>query len=296
MLTSPDTGARADTVRQLLAEATALLTRAGVGTPRLDAEVLLGAASDLNRTALYLRGNDPLPLRCRAAFQALVARRCTREPLQYIVGHEEFWSLDFIVTPDVLIPRPETELLVEEVLRVSNTGTTGTEALERRILDLGTGSGCIAVALARELPGARLWALDISPSALAVAGMNANRHGVAERIRFAASDLFASVAPTRFDVIVSNPPYVSSAELTDAQPELRWEPQCALDGGAGGLEVIGQVLPAARAHLVDGGWLVMEIGADQGPAAEALAHSDGFVSIAVRADHAGHPRVLTAQR
>jgi release factor glutamine methyltransferase len=294
---------RPDTADPLIAEAAAALHAAGVPTARLDAEVLLAAACGLERTALYARGREPVPLACRATFHSMVARRVGREPLQYIVGRQEFWSLDFAVTPDVLIPRPETELLVEAAValaaefrpewggraRVAGAG-------ELTICDLGTGSGCIAVALARELPHAQIVAADVSRSALAVAQANARRHGVDDRVRFVASDMFAGLGRRRFDAIVCNPPYVRSDELQRLQPELSWEPQRALDGGADGLDVIRRVLAAAPDHLVTRGWLLMEISAEQGTAVEALARAAGFSRAFTRCDYAGLPRLLVAQR
>ena len=164
------------------------------------------------------------------------------------------------------------------------------------VCDLGTGSGCIAVALAHELPAIEIWALDASRPALQVAAANAQRHGVADRIRCVESDLFASVAGQRFDAIISNPPYVSSVELEGLQPELAWEPRHALDGGPAGLDVIRRLVTAAPEFLVDGGWLIMEIGAEQPETARALAESAQFSEVSVRTDYAGLPRVLLARR
>jgi release factor glutamine methyltransferase len=339
---------------QLLADAAAGLVAAGVQTSRLDAEVLLAAACGIDRSALYARLRDAVPPQCRDDFRSMLARRIAREPLQYIVGRQEFWSLDFDVTPQVLIPRPETELLVElavaalcrsnvsfdgaqDVLRepqherfkkyfilddkqfsvrpeeppfsggVSKGSSGGNRhapqgegkgraARRLTLCDLGTGSGCIAVALARELPGAEICALDSSQSALTVAATNARRHGVAERIRFVESDLFAAVGGQRFDAIVANPPYVSASDLRCAQPELGWEPRQALDGGVTGLDVIQPLVSAAPDFLVEGGWLVMEIGADQALVVQALAEAAGFNAVSVRPDYAGLPRVLLARQ
>jgi len=328
---------------QLLADATRALTGAGIDTARLDAEVLLAAAWGVDRTGVYLRAREAVPAAVDAGFRASLARRCAREPLQYIVGRQEFWSMEFVVTPDVLIPRPETELLVELAsatvrdcslsLPPSKKGDRGgvvrtmhrqiprdlpfskggtrrrTEDLQglvregqdegfaTRLCDVGTGSGCVAVALARELPDAEIWALDISRSALVVAHANAHCHGVAGRVRCVESDLFAAVAEQRFDVIVSNPPYVSATELAGGQAEVQWEPRRALDGGGpAGLEVIERLLSAAPAHLIDGGWVLVEIGAGQGDAVVALARAAGLRDVVVRPDYAGLPRVVMARR
>ncbi len=344
-----ETAERVETFDQLISEATATLTVAGVRTPRLDAELLMAAACGLNRTALYAHVCEPAPQGCRETFRRLVLRRQRREPLQYIVGRQEFWSLDFAVTPAVLIPRPETELLVEMALDIwgcplppslstvsaagastssartvlgsfhskSQTHCTspltlssskgqlpvhrqfrqGQEAERKATLcDVGAGSGCIAVALARELPRAKVWALDVAVAALAVAEANARRYGVADRVHFLQSDLFASVAGMRFDAIVSNPPYLSAADFAHLQPEVAFEPRPALDGGATGLDCIRRLLAAAPQYLVEGGWLLMEIGAAQGPAVETCARAAGFGTVSIRLDYAGLPRVLLARR
>jgi release factor glutamine methyltransferase len=262
-----------------------------VESARLDAEVLLAAACGTDRSTLYARAGEPVPPACHDRLRAMLVRRLAREPLPYIVGRKEFWSLDFVVTPAVLIPRPETELLVE--LSIETTNRRGSPA---RLCDLGTGSGCIAVVLAREVPGAEVWAVDVSEAALAVAATNARQHGVAARIHFMASDLLGALARPRFDLIVSNPPYVATADLAHSQPELRWEPHAALDGGQAGLETIRRVLAAAPAHLAEGGWLMMEFGADQAAAVTGLARAAGLRDLSVRRDCAGRPRVLVARK
>ena len=296
METATDTATAAVTTGQLLTEATGVLTAAGVHTPRLDAEILLAAACGTDRGALYARLRDAPSLRCRDDFLSMLTRRVAREPVQYIVGRQEFWSLDFLVTPAVLIPRPETERLVELAVRLFSVEDKPERPPRPTLCDLGTGSGCIAVALARELPEAEIWALDVSSEALAVAATNARRHGVAERLRFVESDLFAAVGGQRFDAVISNPPYVSTSDLRNAQPELGWEPRAALDGGATGREVIRPLIDAAPEVLVKGGWLIMEIGANQAAAVAELAAAAGFGSVAVHADYAGLPRVLAARR
>ena len=280
------------TANQLLVEAAVSLQAAGVGTPRLDAEVLLAAAWRVDRAALYARRRDVVPAPVRDTFAMMCRQRITREPLQYIIGRQELWSLDFVVTPDVLIPRPETELLIQ----VSIDLLASSVARPPTICDVGTGSGCIAVALARELPDAHIWALDASSTALRVAKLNAERQGVAERVRFLESDLFASVHRKLFDLIVSNPPYVGSDEMVCLQPEARCEPAYALDGGIEGLDVIKRLVPAAHDRLVPGGWLVMEIGAGQGVAVEALGRTAQFETVALRTDYSRLPRALVARR
>ena len=307
-----------DTTSAMVEAGTAALAAAGIPTARLDAEVLLAHACGIDRAALYCRWRSTVPTACRSHFDVLIARRQRHEPQQYIVGHQEFWSLDLIVTPDVLIPRPETELLIELALTKlarkapapSRFSIPLGEATLKfplplgesqgdaslRLCDLGTGSGCIAVALARELPQIQVWALDISEAALDVAQLNAQRHSVADRIRFLASDGFSAASGLRFDAIFCNPPYVPSGELQRAQPELAWEPRHALDGGPNGLTVIQRIVAEAPRYLTERGWLLMEIGADQGPAVERLARSARFGSVSVRSDYAGLPRALVAQR
>jgi len=291
MQTQPATDAPASAA-QLIADAAATLAAAGIDTARLDAEVLLAVACDMDRTRLYARLHEPISHPWADAYASLLARRHAREPLAYIVGHQEFWSLDFSVTPDVLIPRPETELVVE----VAIDALRASRAARPTLCDLGTGSGCIAIAIAREMPSANLWGLDVSPAALAVARFNAARHRVESRIHFLESDAFSALPDRRYEVIVCNPPYVSSAELQRAQPELRWEPRSALDGGVTGLDVIRRVLPEAYDHLADAGALIMEIGADQAAAADSLARAACFSAVSVRNDYAGRPRVVVARR
>ena len=317
-----ESSAPSPAVAALLAEATAALGASGVPNSRLDAEVLLATACAVDRTQLYVRANQPVGAVTREAFRALVERRLQREPLQYIIGRQEFWSIDFMVTPAVLIPRPETELLVELAVALfpplkkgdrggfSLPSTDGPQSKsplaplfqrggsekEHRltICDLGTGSGCIAVALAHELPHADICAVEQSAAAVAVARDNARRQG-AEHVHFCRGDLFAPLAAARFDLIVCNPPYIATGVLADLQPELAWEPRAALDGGADGLAVIRRVVAAAPAHLESGGWLLMEIGADQGPAVLDLARAAQLHDVSVRDDYAGHPRVLLAR-
>ncbi len=292
-------GAPDRSAADLLADATRTLVAAGVAGARLDAEVLLAEACGTDRAGLFARLHQPVPADALRRFRAFARRRATREPLQYVIGRQEFWSRDFVVTRDVLIPRPETELLVELTLRMRAGGgtegaPTGRDPLRR--CDVGTGSGCLAVTLACELPDAEVWALDVSAAALQVAVLNARRLGVADRVRVVRSDLLDAVEGECFDLIVSNPPYVRSDEICTLQRELEWEPRGALDGGADGLDVIRRLLPEARAHLGPAGVLLMEIGAEQAPAVGKLARAAGFATVAIRLDEAGLPRVLVARR
>jgi release factor glutamine methyltransferase len=281
-----------ETVQPILANAAAQLTRAGCDTPVLDAEVLLAHALGQSRTWLYTYPHAGLSPEQSKYFADMLARRLQREPVAYITGHKEFFALDFEVNRHTLIPRPETELLVETALTLARPNPTLT------IVDVGAGSGCLAVTLAHHLSQARLLAVDISADALAVARRNAHRHGAANRISFFLGDLLAPVsAPV--DMIVSNPPYVSQAALTGpaAAPEVsRWEPRLALAAGRDGLAVIRRLLPQAAAGLKPGGALLVEIGFDQGPAVHAMAARHfPAAAISIQPDLAGLPRLLVVK-
>ena len=252
------------TLAQILTWAEFELAALHLQSPRLDAEVLLVHSLGLNRAGLYARLHTVLSPSQIAVFQQLLHRRLQHEPVQYITGVQEFWSLEFTLTPAVLIPRPETELVVETVLRLLSQIPNPKSQI--RVLDVGTGSGCIAIALATELPTAEIWATDISAEALAVAEANAQRHQVHHRIRFLQGSVFAPLANRSqgFDVIVSNPPYIARDDLLTLQPEVRdWEPRHALDGGNDGLDFYRQLLNEAPEHLTPNGWLVLEIGHGQ---------------------------------
>ena len=270
-----------------IGKAASLLSAAGVETARLDAEVLLAHAAGIERAGLFARLRDQIPQAIGARFDESIRRRARREPVAYVTGEKEFFSLSFHVTPDVLIPRPETELLVEEVLRRAPANA--------RVLDVGTGSGCIAVALAVRRPDLRVTACDVSPAALAVAVENARRHGAEARIRFVASDLFGGFdAHDHWHVIVSNPPYVAADE--DLAPELAWEPSAALRAGADGMAVIRRLLVEGVARLAEGGRLLVEIGATQEEIGRGAARQAGLTEVEVLTDLAGHPRLLIAAR
>ncbi len=280
-----------------LRRATEFLAARGVGTARLDAEVLLASVLATDRIGVYLRFDQPLAPREVDAYRELVRRRAAGEPVAYLIGSREFWSIPLAVTPDVLIPRPETELLVERALAV--VAVAGTEApaapTPRRILDLGTGSGALAIALARELPHALVTAVDVSPRAAAIAAANARRAGVADRVEVVVGSWTAALDPaTRFDVIVSNPPYVPTAELAALSAEVRAEPVVALDGGDDGLAAYRALVPGAAAHLAPGGWLLVEVGVGQAEAVAAILVAAGLQGVAWHADLAGVSRVVAA--
>jgi release factor glutamine methyltransferase len=253
--------------------------------------VLLAAATGVDRAAALTRPETVVPAPAARVYATLLQRRAAREPLAYVVGYKEFWSLEFEVSPAVLIPRPETELLVEIALEL----VKDPPSVSPSICDVGTGSGCIAIALARELAHASIVAVDQSAAALEVARRNAVKHAVADRIELVAADLFGAIRSRRFDLVVTNPPYVAAEDLADLEPELRWEPDSALNGGAGGLNIIRRLLAETAAALVPKGWVVMEIGAQQRDAVEALAVECGFTNCRVRLDYAGLPSLLVAQ-
>jgi release factor glutamine methyltransferase len=270
------------------------LSQAGIESPRLDAEVLLRHLLGLERDALFLRLKDPLSLRDQERFRQLLERRAAREPLAYISGHKEFWSLDFMVTPAVLIPRPETELLVE--LALHHVPEYRGEPV--RILDIGTGSGAIAVSLALHLPESEVWGVDISAAALRIAELNAQRQGIERRMRFFQGDLFDALKQTGaiFDLIVANPPYIRSAELAVLAPEIReWEPPAALDGGTEGIDFYPRIIGAAPGHLAERGRVLLEIGSDQADSVvDLFAGAGGYLPASVYPDCAGHDRVVAA--
>ncbi|MCP4517418.1 MAG: peptide chain release factor N(5)-glutamine methyltransferase [Delftia sp.] len=260
--------------------------------PRLEAGLLLAHVLGISRAGLYTYPERPLPEQQLTAYQALLNRRALGEPLPYLSGHIEFYGLDIAVNQHVLIPRPETETLVDLALARHPPPASRLSSLA----DVGTGSGCIAIALAVHAPHARIYALDLSPDALAVARANAQRHKVAQRITFIQSDLLAAL-PEPVDLIVSNPPYIAAGEWAALPREVReHEPQLALDGGPDGLDVIRELLEQARDNVRPGGALLVEIGAGQGAAATRLARQIfSTASVSLQADLAGRDRVLCVQ-
>jgi len=262
-----------------------------IDSPRLTAEIILSAVLGVTRVELYMRHDQPLCENELAAFRQMIRRRVAREPVAYILGEKEFWGYPFTVTPDVLIPRPETEHLLESALNLlcENNGR------KRRIIDLGTGSGVLVVCLAAQRPDNIYFAVDRSSAALEVARKNALRHAVADRICFFAGSWLESVNPggPGFDMVVANPPYIPSAEISRLEPEVNeFEPRLALDGAKSGLDPIKEIISKAPVHLISGGYLLMEIGWDQKEAVEKLAAETGVYEKAefVR-DYSGHDRV-----
>jgi release factor glutamine methyltransferase len=278
-----------------LRRATEFLVARGAATARLDAEVLLASVLATDRIGVYLRFDQPLAPHEVDAYRELVRRRAAGEPVAYLTGSREFWSIPLTVTRDVLIPRPETELLVERALAVVAVGGTDSPPTPRHILDLGTGSGALAIALARELPHALVTAVDVSPAAAAVAAANTSRAGVADRVTVVVGSWTAALDPAaRFEMIVANPPYVPSADLAALSPDVRAEPMLALDGGDDGLAAYRALVPGAVAHLAPGGWLLVEVGAGQAEAVAAIFAAAGLQGVGWHADLAGVSRVVAA--
>jgi release factor glutamine methyltransferase len=256
-------------------------------TARRDAELLLVHVTGTSRTKLFTHPGRELTPAQLAAYRSATARRAKQEPVQYITGVQEFYGRPFLVTSAVLIPRPETEHLVDAVLQI--------RPQPRHILDIGTGSGILAITLAFELPHAGVVAVDLSPAALGVAEQNAAALSVTERIRFLESDLLAALPGEAFDCIVANPPYVSADEVLEPQVS-RYEPASALYAGADGLEIYRRLIPQAAAALLPGGHLLLELGQGQLEAVKALLGSSGFGNIQVTDDLQGISRVASAQK
>ena len=301
-------------VRTALKTGIAKLREAGVPSFTLSAELLLLHVATRDRTWLYSHPEENLPQEITDRFFALIARRAEGEPTQYLTGKQEFWGLEFEVTPDVLIPRPETEHVIEVALdrlalrelRAGRPQKTIGEGLQ--IADIGTGSGSIAIALAKELPKAAFVATDISRAALKVAGRNAVRHGVGERIRFVHGDLLEGsgeermmsrekAAPLLFDLVVSNPPYIGRREAPTLAREVReHEPEIALFGGEEGYELYGELIAQVASNLKPGGLLVLELGHDSLPAVQPLLDAASWTRVGITNDLAGIPRVIAAEK
>lgn len=287
------------TIGRLLQWTTQFLKDRGADSPRLDAEVLLAHALGCPRIALYTRFEEQPSEAVRAAFREAVKQRSQGMPVAYLVGRREFYSLSFRVTPDVLIPRPETEFLLIRLLDLAKAQPPADPAKGFQIADVGTGSGILAVCAAKHLAGCRVTAVDRSSAALAVARQNAADHGVADRVTFLESDLLTKLEPQpRLDFIVSNPPYVTTAEMERLMADVRkFEPRAALEAGPRGTEVIERLIAQAAERLAPGGWLLVEISPQLDPAVRALIAPDArFELFPTHKDLAGHPRVVQARR
>jgi release factor glutamine methyltransferase len=283
-------------LKDALTSAIARLTAAQVGSPRMNAELLLMFTLGCDRAYLFAHPERKLTTEEQARYEETLKQRARGVPAQYITGHQEFWGMDFIVTPAVLIPRPETEHVIETVLHLAenNGGRASSPGSFPCIVDVGTGSGCIALALAKELPQAEFHATDISSNALEVARLNAARHQLEKRIHFHQADLLWGLAPA-FDFVVSNPPYVGESEADQVQLEVRkFEPRNAVFAGPTGMEVIERLIPQARAALKPGGWLVLEISGTIADRVKRLLAEWNHLQITN--DLQGIPRVASAKK
>ncbi len=282
------------TLQERVAAARRRLRDAGIPPDETDLDARLLAEHVLGWTPeqFFAEAHAPEPPDFPARYEAIVGRRASREPVAYIVGHQEFWGLQFDVTPAVLIPRPETELIVETTLELFPAPAAPFTAA-----DIGTGSGCLAVAIAHERPAAAIVATDVSEAALTVARRNAERHGVGSRVTFRRTDL-ADGLDGAFDAIVSNPPYVAERDRPDVQPEVReHEPGGALFAGSDGLDVIARLIPDATGRLRAGGWLIFEFGFGQADAvARLISSTPGLTMVSLVRDLQGIPRTAIAKR
>ncbi len=287
------------TIQKLLNVAADLLREKDIEEPRLCAEVLLAYQLKKTRIELYLEFDRPLNEFELNGFRSLIRRRIKREPLQYITGYREFWSLDFLVNPSVLIPRPETEILIEEVLKLKKENLLP-QSLKPKILDLCTGCGVIAISLAKEITLADIWASDISSNAINTANKNAKRHNVDSQIKFFQGDLwepFQSFS-NNFDIVISNPPYILTEMIQNLSPEIYlYEPKIALDGHENGMYFIQRIIKESWRYLKPGGWLLMEMAPDQTKKALSLLESLKFYDYSERImDYRKKFRAIKAQR
>jgi release factor glutamine methyltransferase len=283
----------AQSIAQALLDGADSLRTAGVDAPRREAGFLLASVLVCDSAFLITHGEDHLSDENVVRFNDFLRRRAGGEPLQYITGKQAFYELEFEVNKDVLIPRPETELLVETALGLLS-GMEGSPF----VCDVGTGSGCIAISVLHEIRGARALGIDISPAALRVASRNAARHGIGDRIHFVTADAFEALRPTTsFSMIVSNPPYIVEADLHHLQREVRdHEPQRALDGGSDGLQIIRRLLEQAQYFLVAGGYLLIEIGYDQSETVKQLIDNRVWQVLDIHKDLQGIPRTVALRK
>jgi release factor glutamine methyltransferase len=288
------------TVLELLNWSTHYLKDHQVENPRLNAELLLAHSLNLSREELYIRLHNRLEKRDKEVLEKLIQRRISGEPLQYILGHQEFWSLNFRVDPRVLIPRPETELLVEQSLLILRQFQTPKRSPS--VLEIGTGSGAIAIALAKEVKNIILVATDISREALVLANENARSAGVQHQINFVNADLFGPLHPSKgiqpFDLILSNPPYITRRKMNTLAKEVKdYEPRIALDGGEDGLAYYRHIIPEACFYLREGGWLLLEVALGQsGNVSEMIEEEGNFLKPESIPDLSGIGRVVKAQK
>ena len=282
------------TIQRLLVWTTGFFTRKGIDAPRRTAEILLSHVLGMDRVRLYMEFERPLGEAELARFKALIQRRAAREPTDYLTGSRPFHRYVFAVDARVLVPRPETEQLVETAL--SKLPPHVVSGAPLKVLDLCTGSGCVGLSIAADRPDAAVTLTDISQGALDVARSNAQALGVTGRTLLLLGDLFSPISPAlRFDVVSANPPYVRRDVIPTLAPEVQWEPVTALDGGADGLELLRRIIREAPLHLRPGGWLCLEIGDDQGSAVERLLSEAGFEEVSVSKDFAGLDRIAAGR-
>jgi len=286
-------------VRDLLHVTAEYLEKKGIDSPRLTAEILLAHKLNVDRITLYLNFDQPLTENELSGYRKLIKRRLQREPLQYIVGVQEFWSLEFAVTPQVLIPRPETELLVEQTIERLKA-VPAEENKTPTILDLGTGCGVIAISLAKAVQQAKIWATDISAEAMKLACLNAEKHGVSDRITFIQGNLWEPLLDQglTFDHILSNPPYIAPEEFKNLSPEVRdYEPRLALDGHKDGMTYIQKIILEAPVFMKPGGWIMLEMAPHQTEKALGLiGEIENYGEKARIRDYSRQYRVVMAQR
>lgn len=284
------------TVLEVLNRATECFKEHQIRNPRLNAELLLACALDFTREGLYIHLHDPVGEKGQMEAEELIQRRLSGEPLQYILGHQEFWSTDLRVDPRVLIPRPDTELLVEQVLTVVKKGLSEKTPV---ILDLGTGSGAVSIALAREVKDIFLVATDVSKEALQLAGLNAREQQISGKIGFVLGDLFGPFKKgALFDLILSNPPYIRRTEIASLEREVRdFEPLMALNGGEDGLDFHRKIICESPDYLRGDGWLLLEVGQGQAEEVSGVFEQDGRYHPAERIrDLSGIERVIKARK
>lgn len=287
------------TIRELIRVTSEYLSEKGVDSPRLSAEILLAHHLKMKRIDLYLDLDRPLTDQEISGYRTLIRRRAMREPIQYITGIQEFWSLEFHVNPEVMIPRPETEILVEQAIRLLRHKGQSPES-SAPILEIGTGSGIIAISIVKEIQDVLIYATDISEGALNVAMKNAIKHNLHERIRFFVGDIFEPLKQNKsvFQMILSNPPYIPTPDISSLQVEVKdYEPHVALNGGEDGLEIIKRIIGGAHLFLAHDGWLILEMDPRQmDRAVGLLEETHMFGNYKIKKDYSNNDRVLMAQK
>lgn len=280
------------TIKSLLDWTTEYFSKYGIEWPHLEAEILLAHVMKVPRINLYIKFADNVGDDILADFKKLIIRRSKREPLAYITGFQPFMGLDFIITPDVLVPRPETEILIQTILDIVNPKSQLPKSQQYKIFDIGTGSGAIAISLAKYIDQSTVVGIDISEKAVEIAKQNAQKHGMSDRCNFVVGDLFGGVNE-KFDIIVSNPPYIPTSEIEKLQPEIsKYEPRSALDGGEDGLDYYRKISASAKNYINDDGKLIFEIGFGQADNVKDIISQNGFELLKAIKDYSGIERVI----